>query len=260
MSPQNREKQHSRNVWERFWQQKRDISDVYSNSKRIVEQLQNTMPLENRWICEVGAGSGRDGLRLVDCGARVVLLDYAENSLRVMQRLARETGKTVYLVQGDAFHLPFRTESLDGVYHQGLLEHFADPSGILAENYRVIKKGGFALADVPQRYHLYTAVKHLLIRLNKWFAGWETEFSIRDLERLFRTAGFSIHHAYGDWMRPSFFYRSMRETGKKVGVHLPLYPPSIPGLRRLREQAGKKVKKMRPAFYTFMDIGLIGRK
>jgi hypothetical protein len=37
----------------------------------------------------------------------------------------------------------------------------------------VIKKGGFALADVPQRYHLYTAVKHLLIRLNKWFCGWE---------------------------------------------------------------------------------------
>jgi hypothetical protein len=66
------------------------------------------------------------------------------------------------------------------------------------------------------------------------------------ISKVFPHRRFSIHHAYGDWMRPSFFYRSMRETGKKVGVHLPLYPPSIPVLRCLREHAGKKVKKNAP--------------
>jgi ubiquinone/menaquinone biosynthesis C-methylase UbiE len=64
----------------------------------------------------------------------VVLLDYAENSLRVMQQLARETGKTVYLVQGDAFHLPFRTESWMACIIRDCWNTFADPSGILAEN------------------------------------------------------------------------------------------------------------------------------
>jgi len=252
--------QHSKQVWEKFWDEKKEIEDVYSNSDRIIRQLESLEDVRGKYIMEIGAGSGRDGFRLVDAGAKVFLLDYASSSLQVMKELSKKYDKQVFLVKGDAFHLPVKTDRLDVVFHQGLLEHFTNPQDILAENYRVLKPGGFALADVPQKYHPYTVVKHILIWLNKWFAGWETEFSRRHLERLFQDVGFRIHTVYGDWMRPSFFYRALREVLKKIGIKLPLYPKGIPILRDIRRVLRQWFKKSALSFYTYMDIGVIGKK
>ncbi|HPG39036.1 MAG TPA: class I SAM-dependent methyltransferase [bacterium] len=256
----NTKARHSRQVWENFWQEKKDINQVYANSDRIIRQIEALGDLNKKIVMEIGAGSGRDGFRLVDKGALVILLDYAENSLLLLQQLSRELGKPVVLLRADAFHLPFRDNSLDLVYHQGLLEHFTNPEDLIQENYRVLKSGGHAIADVPQRYHLYTLVKHVLIWMNKWFAGWETEFSIGQLRSLFTSAGFSIHAAYGDWMRPGFCYRALREVLKKFKIVLPLYPRTVPLLSPLCRWFGNAFKRCKPAFYTFMDIGVIGKK
>jgi len=255
----DRRRQHNQTVWEKFWE-KQDIAAVYPNSDRIIQQMRELGSLQNKWVMEIGAGSGRDGFHLAAQGARMIFLDYAENSLKLISALAQQNATKVYLVRADAFHLPFKTLSLDLVYHQGLLEHFKDCSGIVRENYRVLKSGGFALADVPQRYHFYTLVKHILIALNKWFAGWETEFSIRQLMRLYQHAGFSIHHAYGDWMRPSFLYRMIREVCKKFSWVLPLYPKNLPILHSWRRYLRVKIKRLPIAFNTFMDIGVIAKK
>lgn len=251
--------QHSRQVWEDFWEQGA-IEDKYPTSERIVTQISNVIDVNGKWVMEVGAGSGRDGFRLFDMGARVIMLDYAESSLKVIRELSRRFGKPVHLVRGDAFRLPFKSNSIDVIYHQGLLEHFTEPDGILRENHRVMSVGGFTVADVPQRYHLYTAVKHILIWMNKWFAGWETEFSIRQLEGMFRGVGFEVHSAYGDWMRPSFIYRAGREALKKIGIKLPLYPGRVPILSNLRDRLRSGFKKTRLSFYTVMDIGVVGTK
>lgn len=252
--------QHRREVWDRFWSEKEEIGEVYSNSGRVIDQLLQLGDPAGRWVLEVGAGSGRDSFALAGRGARVIMLDYSAPALQVMQKLARNAAAPVHLVRGDAFHLPFRTGSLDLVFHQGLLEHFTRPEGILAENLRVLRPGGAALADVPQRYHLYTLVKHLLIRCNRWFAGWETEFSRSRLGRLFADTGFAGIEYYGDWMRPSFLYRATREALKKVHLRLPLYPPSLPLMRRLRAALRQMLKRRRWHLLTVMDIGAIGRK
>lgn len=252
--------QHRREVWDKFWQEREEIQEVYSNSERVITQLTRLGDPAGKWILEVGAGSGRDSLSLSQRGARVIMLDYSTPALQVIQKLTREAGQPVYLVRGDAFRLPFRSDALDLVFHQGLLEHFTNPQEILRENWRVLRPGGAALADVPQRYHLYTVVKHLLIRLNRWFAGWETEFSRPQLARLFTDAGFDRLLFYGDWMRPSFVYRAGREVLKKVRLRLPLYPPALPGMPRLRA-ALRRFWQRRPChLYTVMDIGAIGFK
>jgi ubiquinone/menaquinone biosynthesis C-methylase UbiE len=190
----------------------------------------------------------------------MILLDYAMNSLRLIQEQTIQSGAHIGLVRGDAFYLPFKTNSLDITFHQGLLEHFKKPEGILKENARALKPGGFAIADVPQRYHVYTVVKHILILLNKWFAGWEREFSIRELELLFTDSGLEVIKSYGDWMRPSFAYRCLRELTKKVHIALPLYPKSISIFSKLRSKMRGTLKKYRGSYYTFMDIGVIGKK
>lgn len=252
--------QHRREVWDQFWSDREEIGEVYSNSGRVIDQLLRLGDPAGRWVLEVGAGSGRDSFSLAGRGARVIMLDYSAPALRVMQNLAQNTAAPVHLVRGDAFHLPFRSGALDLVFHQGLLEHFTCPQGILAENLRVLRPGGAALADVPQRYHLYTLVKHLLIRCNRWFAGWETEFSRAQLGRLFADTGFERIEFYGDWMRPSFLYRASREALKKVHLRLPLYPPSLPLAGRVRAVLRRALKRRAWHLLTVMDIGAIGRK
>ena len=102
------------------------------------------------------------------------------NSLNIIKNIATEEKVEVNPVGGNAFSLPFPDASFDLVFHQGLLEHFRqkEANNLLKENIRVLKSGGLLLVDVPQRYHIYTVMKHILIALDKWFAGWEREFSI----------------------------------------------------------------------------------
>ncbi|NOY57670.1 MAG: class I SAM-dependent methyltransferase, partial [Calditrichaeota bacterium] len=136
--PVNLKSRHSKKVWEDFWQEKQEIEEVYSNSDRIIKQIQQTVDVKGKLIMEVGAGSGRDSFKLIDAGAKVITLDYAESSLEVIKKLAQKSDVSIFLIRGDAFHLPFKDNALDVVFHQGLLEHFENPQDILAENYRVI--------------------------------------------------------------------------------------------------------------------------
>jgi len=210
--------------WERFWKDKKEIAEVYSNDYRIYLNLTKATEIKNKKILEVGAGSGRDSFQLAQGDATVYVLDYSPQALQIVTNLNAQNKVSVHLVQGDAFQIPMPDDTLDIVFHQGLMEHFKDPLPLLKEHFRVLKPGGLLLVDVPQRYHVYTVIKHILIFFNKWFAGWETQFSIGQLKRLMEQSGFEVKHQYGRWMRPSLLYRIIREVLKKLNMRLPMYP------------------------------------
>jgi ubiquinone/menaquinone biosynthesis C-methylase UbiE len=246
--------------WETFWKDKEEIAEVYSNDDRIYLNLIQVTGIQNKKILEVGAGSGRDSLQLAQENAIVYVLDYSPQALRIVKNLNEQNEVSVYLVQGDAFQIPIPDDTLDIVFHQGLMEHFKDPQSLLKEHFRVLKPGGLLLVDVPQRYHVYTIIKHILIFFNKWFAGWETQFSIGQLKSLMEQSGFIVKHQYGRWMRPSLFYRTIREVLKKLNLRLPLYPKGFKFTIKLRDGLRSKFIAKRWAFYTFLDIGVIGQK
>jgi SAM-dependent methyltransferase len=256
------EKISSRSHWESFWENKRAVEEVYSNAGRVALNLQSISSLKGKKVLEIGAGTGRDSFPLLDQGAIVYQLDYAENSLRILKRLAEEQKVHVGIVGGDTFALPFRDGTFDIVFHQGLLEHFRPQIAerLLLENIRVLKQGGLLLIDVPQRYHPYTLVKHLLIALNKWFAGWERSFSVGELSRLLERLELTVVYSYGDWMAPSFFYRAAREALKLTGIKLPLYPKILSPLSRLRKQLRQVLLKTPLPLYTGISIGVVGKK
>jgi len=222
----------------------------------IAAEILQTFP-EPRGLrfLEVGAGTGREGHAFAQRGAQVTLLDISWEALR----LSRGVSSLPRFVRGNALEAPFPDGAFDLVYHQGLLEHFRNPMPLLRENHRLLKPGGYLLVDVPQRYHLYTLMKHAMMAAGKWFAGWETEFSPVELERLVRAAGFRIERRYGYAMHPGLTYRVARELGKKCGATLPMYPNLGP-LYRGWHKLVRRVERCRAGHYLVVSVGVIARK
>lgn len=210
---------------------------------------------------EVGAGSGRDSLALAKRGAKVIVLDYTRSSFHVIGKQAEELGLRVYPVCADARQMPFREGDLSLVFHQGLMEHFRDPMPLLEENARVLHRGGHVLVDVPQRYHVYTIGKQIMILLDRWFAGWETQYSPSELEGYVRRADLDVVHTYGEWFVPGFFYRSFRYFLMRTGIKtLPKYPPEIWPFGAIGRAWRGFLRKRRIGLYTCAMIGTLGRK
>jgi SAM-dependent methyltransferase len=243
-------------VWDEFWGQRPSVADIYPAVSDITAEVLRMFP-EPRGLrfLEVGAGTGREGHAFAERGALVTLLDISWEALR----LSRGVSSLPRFVRGDALAAPFADGTFDLVYHQGLLEHFRSPAPLLRENYRLLKPGGFLLVDVPQRYHFYTLMKHALMAAGQWFAGWETEFSPSELERLVQAAGFTIERRYGYAMHPGLTYRLFREAGKKCGVKLPMYPNLGP-LYRGWHSLVRRVEQRRAGHYFTVSVGVIARR
>jgi SAM-dependent methyltransferase len=248
--------------WESYWKGHRhDIEDTYSTGGRLVREVLADGPVEGRWVMEIGAGSGRDLIELARRGARGLVLDYSPASLALVRDQAVAAGVPVMLVQADATRMPFRDGAIDVSFHQGLLEHFRDPRPLLAENARITRSGGRVIVDVPQTFHLYTLVKKTLILVNRWFAGWETQFTVRQLERLVRESGLEVVRSYGDWMVPGLAYRVSREVLKRgLGVRLPLHPRGPAWWSGGWDAWRNWLRGRRWALHTCHVIGTVGRR
>jgi SAM-dependent methyltransferase len=255
--------------WQKFWEEADglDLDDVYGTDGRMVREITGIFSstddydLTGRRILEVGAGTGRDAVTLAKAGAEVLTLDYVQGSLGLTAKAAERTGVTVAPVCGDGTAMPFADGTFDVVFHQGLLEHFPDPFPLLRDNIRVLKPGGHLVIDVPQTFHYYTLGKKVLIAMDKWFAGWETEFTIAELEKMVTGEGLTVTHSYGDWMVPGLWYRALRKVIlTRTGRKLPMNPEPIPPLARLGEAWRGAFGKTRLSLYTMPTIGVVASK
>lgn len=246
--------------WESYWKSHGDLERTYSTGGRLAREIEADGPVAGRTVLEVGAGSGRDLLALARAGAIGVVLDYSPASLELVQRQARAQQVPVALVRADALRMPFRDGSIDVVFHQGLLEHFRDPMPLLRENARVARRGGRVVVDVPQTFHPYTLMKQTLIAADRWFAGWETQFTPRQLETLLGRAGLTVKRTYGEWMVPGLGYRVARELGKRIGLALPLAPRGPRGWHEGWEALRARLLRHRAALWTCHVIGTVAEK
>jgi SAM-dependent methyltransferase len=247
--------------WESYWKGHSNLEQTYSTGGRLVREILADGPVEGRRVLEVGAGSGRDSLELARTGAVTVVLDYSPASLELVRRQAREAGLAVHLVRADALASPFRDDAFDVVFHQGLLEHFRDPRPLLVENARITRPGGRVVVDVPQTWHPYTLMKQILIAWNRWFAGWETQFTPAGLERRLAEAGLVVRRTYGEWMVPGLAYRVVREVIKRAsGRALPLEPRGPRWWSAAWDGLRGRLRRRRWALYTCHVIGTVAEK
>lgn len=249
--------------WQRFWEQADhlELDEVYGTDGRMVREVMLLGDPTGKRILEVGAGTGRDAVTLALAGAEVLTLDYVAGSLLLTRKAAGAAGVTVAPVCGDALASPFADGTFDVVFHQGLLEHFRDVRPLLGDNARILRPGGHLIVDVPQTFHYYTLGKQLLIALDRWFAGWETQFTPAQLEGHVRREGLQVVRTYGDWMVPGLLYRALRKILlTRLGRKLPMHPEPVPALARLGERWRGWFGTKRAALYTMPTIGVVARK
>lgn len=105
-----------------------------------------------------GCGSSESDNRIQFRRARFVLMDISTEGLQIARRKTELPNP--YLVCGDIFNPPFKTDTVDGVWNLGVMEHFYEPeiTRIFQALGRVVKPQGCCLILWPPRYGLSVIV------------------------------------------------------------------------------------------------------
>ncbi len=248
------------NPWDHFWASRISAEDFYPQHERIERVVRDLGEWRGTRALEVGCGMGGSARFMLELGMKPILLDYSQASLdKCRARYPRGSG--VSLVRGDVFHLPFKNNSIGLVFHQGLIEHFRGegPAAILRENLRVLTPVGWLVVDVPQAFHLESIFARPFIWTGKWFAGWQTYYSLPRLKRLARAMGIENPRYFGAWMNPSFAYRALR-WALKSRINLPRDPPRIGFIHQFRKTCRQRLFYHPLALWTGASIGFAGKK
>jgi SAM-dependent methyltransferase len=101
--------------------------------------------LRNAVALDIGCGIGKYMTRMSESGAHSLGLDVDWSSVVS----AREAGHDVMAAVGE--RLPLRSDSVDAVLLNEVLEHVADDRHTMREVVRILRPGGHAVAFVPNR-------------------------------------------------------------------------------------------------------------
>jgi len=255
--PSDDPSKHSRHVWDRAWTSYAE--PPANHHEPLIDATQRALgSVEDARILEIGAGSARDSLRLAELGARVVAVDNSAPAIELTRKGMVTRGVELALVQADVFRLPFNSGSFDLVFSQGVMGHFADPRPLLDEQVRVLRPGGALLMDLPQTVNVYTVRNKLLMRSGRWFAGWETSYTLPRLERLLQNAGQTIVDSYGSgyFPRQALALRNAHTFDQRHDL-----PVKLPTRVRASVEAGWQWLERRRSYYRWMwNIGVVARK
>jgi len=95
-------------------------------------------------LLEIGCGMGTDLLQFARGGARCTGIDLTPRSVEITRHRFRLYGADGSFMMSDGEHLPFRSESFNVVYSNGVLHHTPDTAGSIREVHRVLRPGGVA--------------------------------------------------------------------------------------------------------------------
>jgi ubiquinone/menaquinone biosynthesis C-methylase UbiE/uncharacterized protein YbaR (Trm112 family) len=105
--------------------------------------------LKDKWVLDVGCGSGRFAEIALNAGAKVVALDYSSAVDACKNNFKNHNN--LYVVQGNIFELPFDLDTFSFVYSLGVLQHTPDPEKAFKSIPEVLKKGGGICVDYYEK-------------------------------------------------------------------------------------------------------------
>ncbi|HIH23795.1 TPA: class I SAM-dependent methyltransferase [Candidatus Woesearchaeota archaeon] len=175
--------------WDALWEQHKNEPVHDRQLLRIIELYRSMRgSLKGKRVLETGAGSGVDSITLAKMtGCKPHCVDYSKRSIAFLRKNFKAAKVTGHFIHADMRKMPIKDRTFDVVFSNGVLEHFKTENeriAIVKEQSRVLRPGGLLVIGVPETYSLYTIKKQIAIRRGTWFAGWETQFSKRELRAL----------------------------------------------------------------------------
>lgn len=108
-------------------------------------------------VLEVGFGSGRILTKIAkELNCRCVGVDIPDHAFPTIAFFCKQEDVHVDALKGDGFALPFKDNSFEVVYSEGVIEHFPIERSIqmLKEHARVCKPEGTVIVSVPNKFAL----------------------------------------------------------------------------------------------------------
>ena len=170
-------------------------------------------------VLDVGCGSGRHAFFLLEKGCNVAGVDISQKMLEISKEKAEKKKYPLSLFLADCNNLPFENESFDGVVSiYGPLTHIQNSINCVNEMMRVLKKGGKIVIGVENKWALLPLLRRILkfewnkiimllhkgrkFTIFKKESGrevliWLQYYSLRQIVKLFKNAGFIKIKTYG---------------------------------------------------------------
>lgn len=176
--------------WEEYWGSEKTLEkvmDINTAYPRVVDELLGLTKKRAKCL-ELGCGSGNYSLELISNGRKCIASDYSKNALKATEMKGQRLfGINPTIQRIDAYNIPYKDDSFDLVFSDGLIEHL-DLQKTLKEQYRVIKPGGWVVAKVPNGLLLYSII-FCLTNLTRWFPHEDYHFK-DEWEVIFKNIGF----------------------------------------------------------------------
>jgi ubiquinone/menaquinone biosynthesis C-methylase UbiE len=126
----------------------------YSEYAPWMPRLMEFEKFRDARLLEIGCGMGSDLLQFSRGGARCIGIDLTPRSIEITQHRFKLYGADGAFMISDGEHLPFRSESFDVVYSNGVLHHTPDTEGAIREVHRVLRPSGVAKVMLYHRNSL----------------------------------------------------------------------------------------------------------
>ncbi len=130
--------------------------------------LDEQLPLGAR-ILDAGCGTGQLGIFLSMMNRRVIGIDFSHASLKKGHDFKEMFGlRSVHFFQMDLFHIGLKQERFDYVFCNGVLHHTADAYGGFQVLCNLVKRGGYIVIGLYNRYGRFLLdLRGLIFRLTK---------------------------------------------------------------------------------------------
>lgn len=172
------------------------------------------------WLLDVGCGRGRYLGQLVDRGFTYVGLDSSKEMLKIAKNKACQRAESsVFLIQGDAEHLPFVNSLFNSVICIDVLHHFTSKDSrknVVRELARVLKPDGEIVIEMKNKLNL---VYWLLSKANP--SGTVQPVTPFEIESYLKTFGCVDVRAKGvmfpsPWLSPLVILQASRLDAKRM--------------------------------------------
>ena len=197
---------------------------------RIKKVLQIYEPGPEERVLDMGCGWGTFCWALGPRVSEIVGVDFSQKSIELCEaRLARTPIDGVSFLRADARNTGLEAESFDLVIGADLVEHLypEDSEAMVAEAFRVLKKGGRLSLWTPHRGHFLEMLKarNILLRRDVSHVDYK---SMERLKTMVTNEGFVVERAY----YAESHVIGLRSIERAVQGWVPIFFPRIAVLAR----------------------------